>query len=90
MDKLILLSFDVEEFDVPEEYGQTLSESVKFKVSAEGLEKVLELLDRLNIKLPFSLRLILRFITLRQCLKLQKSMKLLHMGIIILRFVWKI
>jgi len=53
MNKLILLSFDVEEFDVPEEYGQTLPESVKFKVSAEGLEKVLELLDRLNIEATF-------------------------------------
>ncbi len=53
MDKLILLSFDVEEFDVPEEYGQTLSDSVKFKVSAEGLEKILKLLDRLNVKATF-------------------------------------
>ena len=53
MDKLILLSFDVEEFDVPEEYGQTLDESVKFKVSAEGLENVLKLLDRANIKATF-------------------------------------
>ncbi|MBW4441298.1 MAG: hypothetical protein KME10_08710 [Plectolyngbya sp. WJT66-NPBG17] len=48
MDKLILLSFYVEEFDATEEYGQTLTESEKFKVSAEGLEKVLELLDRLK------------------------------------------
>lgn len=53
MDRLILLSFDVEEFDVPEEYGQILEDSVKFKVSAEGLENVLKLLDRLNIRATF-------------------------------------
>jgi peptidoglycan/xylan/chitin deacetylase (PgdA/CDA1 family) len=53
MDKLILLSFDVEEFDVPEEYGQTLDETIKFKVSAEGLDHVLALLDRLNIRATF-------------------------------------
>ncbi|MCU0548261.1 MAG: polysaccharide deacetylase family protein [Leptolyngbya sp. Prado105] len=53
MDRLILLSFDVEEFDVPEEYGQPLDERTKFKVSAEGLDHVLELLDRLNIRATF-------------------------------------
>ncbi|HTL88158.1 MAG TPA: polysaccharide deacetylase family protein [Leptolyngbya sp.] len=53
MNKLILLSFDVEEFDIPEEYGQQLDENVKFKVSAEGLENVLQLLDRLKIKATF-------------------------------------
>ncbi|MGG6284865.1 hypothetical protein ACQ4M3_25050 [Leptolyngbya sp. AN03gr2] len=48
MDKLILLSLDVERFDVLEECDQTSSDSVQFKASAEGLEKVLELLDRLE------------------------------------------
>jgi peptidoglycan/xylan/chitin deacetylase (PgdA/CDA1 family) len=53
MDKLILLSFDLEEFDVPEEYGQSLDDTVKFKVSLQGLEEVLLLLERLNVKATF-------------------------------------
>ncbi len=53
MDKLVLLSFDLEEFDIPEEYGQSIDESTKFKVSLEGLEAVLKLLDRLNVKATF-------------------------------------
>ena len=40
MNKLILLSFDLEEFDVPEEYGRSLDENLKFKVSLQGLEPV--------------------------------------------------
>ena len=38
MNRLILLSFDIEEFDVPEEYGQTLDERVKLEVSLAGLK----------------------------------------------------
>lgn len=53
MNKAILLSFDVEEFDVPEEYGQPLPESVKFTISRQGLEPILELLEQLNIRATF-------------------------------------
>ncbi len=53
MNKLILLSFDLEEFDVPEEYGQAIDDSTKFKVSLQGLEAVLELLNRLSVKATF-------------------------------------
>jgi hypothetical protein len=53
MNKAILLSFDVEEFDVPEDYGQPLPESVKFTISRQGLDPILELLDRLNIRATF-------------------------------------
>ncbi len=53
MNKLILLSFDLEEFDIPEEYGQSLEENVKFKVSSQGLESVLTLLERLDVKATF-------------------------------------
>ncbi|NJR50666.1 MAG: polysaccharide deacetylase family protein [Leptolyngbyaceae cyanobacterium CSU_1_3] len=53
MNKLILLSFDLEEFDVPEEYGQAIDDSVKFKVSLQGLEPVLALLNRLNVRATF-------------------------------------
>ena len=51
--KKILLSFDVEEFDIPEEYGDVISEEEKISVTEKGLEKLLPLLDRLNIKATF-------------------------------------
>ncbi|MBI5804000.1 polysaccharide deacetylase family protein [Candidatus Pacearchaeota archaeon] len=50
MDKKILLSFDVEEFDIPEEYGQRLSDEEKFSVSLNGLKNILNLLEKLKIK----------------------------------------
>ncbi len=53
MNKLILLSFDLEEFDVPEDYGRSLDESLKFNVSSQGLDPVLALLDRLQVKATF-------------------------------------
>lgn len=53
MTNVILLSFDLEEFDVPEEYGQSLPDEVKFAVSREGLQPVLHLLDELNIRATF-------------------------------------
>jgi len=53
MTKVVLLSFDVEEFDVPEEYGQQVPNDVKFAVSRNGLEPILQLLDDLNIRATF-------------------------------------
>lgn len=49
----VLLSFDLEEFDVPKEYGQLLPESVQFAVSRQGLEPVLQLLTNLQIRATF-------------------------------------
>lgn len=49
----ILLSFDVEEFDVPLEYGQTLDPQTQLQVSVQGLDRLLELLDRLEIPATF-------------------------------------
>lgn len=53
MNKLILLSFDLEEFDIPEEYGEKVDETVKFAVSYQGLKEVLCILEKLNIKATF-------------------------------------
>jgi peptidoglycan/xylan/chitin deacetylase (PgdA/CDA1 family) len=53
MTRVVLLSFDVEEFDVPEEYGQALPEAVKFAVSRNGLELLLQLLEELQIRATF-------------------------------------
>lgn len=49
----ILLSFDVEEFDLPREYGSEISLDAGIKVSSLGLEKILKLLNRQNVKATF-------------------------------------
>lgn len=51
--KKILLSFDVEEFDLPKEHGGEISLEEGVKVSAEGLEKILELCRKCEIKATF-------------------------------------
>jgi len=53
MNKNILLSFDIEEFDIPEEYGQVIEDAVKYQVSFEGLKAIILLLNKLNIKATF-------------------------------------
>lgn len=53
MNKVVLLSFDIEEFDIPEEYGQMLEDKLKFEVSLKGLKEIILLLDRLNITATF-------------------------------------
>ncbi len=49
MIRQVLLSLDVEEFDIPEEYGQLVGPEDRIRVSSEGLVRVLDLLDRLDI-----------------------------------------
>lgn len=49
----ILLSFDIEEFDIPEEYNQTIDEKLKLEISRKGLEKILNILDRTNVRATF-------------------------------------
>ena len=49
----ILLSFDVEEFDLPEEFGAAVSEEEKFAVSAEGARALLDILARTGVKATF-------------------------------------
>ena len=53
MTRLVLLSFDVEEFDIPEEYGRSVPEETQFKVSLAGLESVLQLLEQLEVRATF-------------------------------------
>ena len=43
----------MEEFDIPEEYGSIVPEEEKISITEKGLEKLLPLLDRLNIKATF-------------------------------------
>lgn len=49
MIRKVLLSLDVEEFDIPEEYGQKVDEESKIRVTSEGLVRVLDLFDTLDI-----------------------------------------
>ena len=49
----VLLSFDLEEFDIPEEFGQKLTEKEKIDVTLTGLMPLLELINRHNIKATF-------------------------------------
>jgi peptidoglycan/xylan/chitin deacetylase (PgdA/CDA1 family) len=50
MKKVILLSFDIEEFDITTEYGQLIPEIEQFEVSLQGFKALLQLLDRLKIR----------------------------------------
>ena len=47
---MILLSFDIEEFDMPYEYGKTISFADQLSISTEGTEKILGLLKRHQVK----------------------------------------
>ncbi len=49
----ILLTFDLEEFDLPEEYAQSISKEAQIRISTEGLEAILALLDKYNLRATF-------------------------------------
>ena len=51
--KYILLSFDVEEFDTPLEYGKQLSLDEQLTVSKQGLQTVLKLLEKHKVTATF-------------------------------------
>jgi hypothetical protein len=53
MIKSILLSFDLEEFDLPKEYGIKISDNEMFDFSLGGLKKLLSLLEKYKIKVTF-------------------------------------
>lgn len=49
----VLLSFDVEEFDLPREHGGTISIKKGAKVSADGLKKILDVLKNNHVRATF-------------------------------------
>src|SRR6478609_7109028 len=51
--KKIMLSFDIEEFDMPEEYGRSISFEEKIDVSTRGTKIILDLLKNHNIRATF-------------------------------------
>lgn len=50
---MVLLSFDIEEFDMPFEYGKTIAFEDQIAVSIIGSNKILDLLKKHNIKATF-------------------------------------
>ena len=50
---MILLSFDIEEFDLPLEYGLSLSWEEQIRISSEGCRKILSCLSRYKVKATF-------------------------------------
>jgi hypothetical protein len=53
INKLVLLSFDIEEFDTPLEYGKHLDIEEQFAVSGKGLAVILQLLEQFKITATF-------------------------------------
>ena len=51
--KKILLTFDLEEFDLPKEFNINLSEDQMYKISLRGLNKIQELLKKHNLTATF-------------------------------------
>ena len=49
----VLLSFDVEEFDLPREHGAEISLEEGISVSTQGLERILKMLSRTKVKATF-------------------------------------
>lgn len=52
-ERFILLSFDVEEFDLPLEYGQAVSEEEQLKVGYRGLQETMNVLEKFRIEATF-------------------------------------
>jgi peptidoglycan/xylan/chitin deacetylase (PgdA/CDA1 family) len=53
MSNRILLTFDVEEFDIPEEYGRQLDWTTKINIGTQGLEEVLQFITPFAIPCTF-------------------------------------
>jgi peptidoglycan/xylan/chitin deacetylase (PgdA/CDA1 family) len=51
--KTVLLSFDLEEFDMPLEYGQTLPLNEQIQISSEGTRIILDILHKHNVRATF-------------------------------------
>lgn len=50
---MVLLSFDIEEFDMPFEYGKTISFEEQIAISIQGTTSILDLLQKHNTKATF-------------------------------------
>ena len=53
MSRKILLSFDIEEFEMPREYGDPIPFDLQMEVSRKGTEHILDLMAKHNVKATF-------------------------------------
>jgi len=51
--KSILLTFDLEEFDIPREYSQNIGEEEMFEISKKGLLNLLKIIEKYDLKVTF-------------------------------------
>jgi len=51
--KVVLLTFDIEEFDIPQEFGATLPQATQMSVTVEGTWPLLSLLKKHGIRATF-------------------------------------
>lgn len=51
--KIVLLSFDIEEFEMPHEYGRSISFEEQMDVSRKGTERILDILSCYQVKATF-------------------------------------
>ena len=49
----VMLTFDLEEFDIPEEYGEKVPESDQFRITLAGMDRLQKLLGRHDIPVTF-------------------------------------
>lgn len=50
---LVMLTFDLEEFDIPTEFGQEVSDLDQIQVTVQGMERLLPLLEKHQIRATF-------------------------------------
>lgn len=48
-----MLTFDLEEFDIPQEYGQVVSQTDQMQVTLRGMESVISVLDKYDVRATF-------------------------------------
>lgn len=66
--KNILLTFDLEEFDLPLEYGEHISDKKQIEISRKGLDSLLKILEAEKVKATF-------FVTTNFALANRKTIK---------------
>lgn len=49
MNRYILITIDIEEFDIPKEYGSNISDTDTIEISKQGVERFFNIVDGLNI-----------------------------------------
>lgn len=49
----VMLTFDLEEFDIPEEYGQKIPQQEQFDITLTGMTRLQELLDAYGVRVTF-------------------------------------